>query len=81
MARAACGTGFVAEVRSWFAANGIEFVRTYPSLLIGEESGELFTPDKDYWPFEAWLSQIGWMKSLGYEGGLFVTIGRKRPPE
>jgi SAM-dependent methyltransferase len=67
----------VAEVRSWFAENGIEFVRTYPSLLIGEESGELFTPDKDYWPFEAWLSQIGWMKSLGYEGGLFVTIGKK----
>jgi 2-polyprenyl-3-methyl-5-hydroxy-6-metoxy-1,4-benzoquinol methylase/uncharacterized protein YbaR (Trm112 family) len=26
----------VAEVRDWFAANGIEFVRTYPSLLIGE---------------------------------------------
>lgn len=69
----------VAEVRRWFAENGIEFVRTYPSLLLGEESGNLFAPDKDYWPFEAWLSQIGWMGSLGYEGGLFVTIGR-RPP-
>ena len=42
-----------------------------------EESGALFAPDQDYWPFEAVLSQIGWMKSLGYEGGLFVTIGRK----
>jgi hypothetical protein len=45
--------------------------------MIGEESGELFAPDKDYWPFEAWLSQIGWMRALGYEGGLFVTIGRR----
>jgi SAM-dependent methyltransferase len=67
----------VAEVRAWFAQNQVEYVRTYPSLLIGEESGELFVPDKDYWPIEAWLSQIGWMASLGYEGGLFVIIGRR----
>ncbi|MEO8300965.1 MAG: methyltransferase domain-containing protein [Rhizomicrobium sp.] len=67
----------VAQVRGWFAASGIEYVRTYPSLLIGEESGELFAPDKDYWPFEAFLSQLGWMGSLGYEGGLFVAIGRR----
>jgi 2-polyprenyl-3-methyl-5-hydroxy-6-metoxy-1,4-benzoquinol methylase len=67
----------VAEIHRWFAENQVEFVRTYPSLLIGEESGDLFAPDKDYWPFEAWLSQIGWMRALGYEGGLFVTIGRR----
>jgi len=66
-----------AEVRGWFAENGIEYLRTYPSLLIGEENNELFAPDNDYWPIEAWLSQIGWMKTLGYEGGLFVTIGRR----
>jgi SAM-dependent methyltransferase len=67
----------VAELRGWFTENQVVFVRTYPSLLIGEESGELFTPDPDYWPFEALLSQTGWMASLGYEGGLFVTIGRR----
>jgi SAM-dependent methyltransferase len=67
----------VAELRRWFGENQIAFVRTYPSLLIGEESGELFAPDTDYWPFEAVLSQIGWMASLGYEGGLFVTVGRR----
>lgn len=67
----------VAEIRGWFAENGIEFVRTYPSLLLGEESGKLFAADADYWPFEAWLSQIGWMASLGYEGGLFVTVGQR----
>jgi 2-polyprenyl-3-methyl-5-hydroxy-6-metoxy-1,4-benzoquinol methylase/uncharacterized protein YbaR (Trm112 family) len=67
----------VAQVRGWFAQNHVEYVRTYPSMLIGEESGALFAPDGDYWPLEAWLSQIGWMASLGYEGGLFITIGRR----
>jgi SAM-dependent methyltransferase len=66
-----------AEIRGWFAQNGIEYLRTYPSLLMGEETGQLFTADKDYWPAEAWLSQIGWMATLGHEGGLFVTIGRR----
>jgi len=66
-----------AEIRGWFAQNGIEYLRTYPSLLMGEETGQLFAADKDYWPVEAWLSQIGWMGTLGYEGGLFVTIGRR----
>jgi SAM-dependent methyltransferase len=70
----------VAEVRSWFARNNVEYVRTYPGLLIGEEPGDLFASDADYWPLEAWLSQIGWMASLGYEGGLFVTVGRRRAP-
>ena len=67
----------VAQVRGWFAENGIEYLRTYPSLLIGEESGDLFAADKDYWAAEAWLSQLGWMASLGQEGGLFITIGRR----
>jgi 2-polyprenyl-3-methyl-5-hydroxy-6-metoxy-1,4-benzoquinol methylase len=66
-----------AEVRGWFAESGIEYLRTYPSLLLGGSQDNLFTADGDYWPFEAWLSQIGWMASLGHEGGLFVTIGRR----
>jgi len=66
-----------AEIRGWFAEAGLEYLRTYPSLLLGEETGALFAADKDYWPVEAWLSQIGWMATLGYEGGLFVTIGRR----
>jgi len=65
------------EVRGWFAKNGIEYLRTYPSLKLGDETHDLFTPDDDYWQVEAWLSQIGWMTSLGGEGGLFVTIGRR----
>jgi SAM-dependent methyltransferase len=66
-----------AEVRGWFAQTGIEYVRTYPSLLMGEKAEDLFTADEDFWPIEAWLSQIGWMKTLGHEGGLFVTVGRR----
>ncbi len=66
-----------AEVRGWFAENGIEYVGTYPSLLMGEKAEDLFAADEDFWPIEAWLSQIGWMKTLGHEGGLFVTVGRR----
>jgi SAM-dependent methyltransferase len=67
----------VGEVRRWFAENGIEWLRTYPSTMIGEEPENLFAPAADAWRFEAWLAQLGWMKSLGGEGGLFVTVGRR----
>ena len=66
-----------AEVRSWFAKNGVEYLRTYPSLMMGENSQDLFAAGEDDWPIEAWLSQIGWMATLGHDGGLFVTIGRR----
>jgi SAM-dependent methyltransferase len=68
----------VAEVRRWFAENSVEYLRTYPSVLMGEETGALFSADDDYWGLEAWLAQTGWMATLGYEGGLFVTIGQRR---
>jgi SAM-dependent methyltransferase len=66
-----------AQVRGWFAETGIEYLRTYPSLVMGEDPADLFAAEEDYWPVEAWLSQIGWMARLGHEGGLFVTIGRR----
>ena len=28
----------------------------------------------------AWAAQLGWMRSLGGEGGLFVTVGRRPAP-
>ncbi|MEA3062933.1 MAG: hypothetical protein QOJ94_2714 [Sphingomonadales bacterium] len=67
----------VAEVRRWFAANGIDFIRAYPSTLIGDEPDDLLAPAEDEWPLESVLAQIGWMKSLGGEGGLFVMVGRR----
>ena len=68
----------VAEIRQWFAENCVEFIRTYPSIVMGEETGDLFAADEDYWRLEAWLAQTSWMATLGYEGGLFVTIGRRQ---
>jgi len=67
----------VAEVRRWFRANGIDYVSTYPSTLIGEEPDDLLAPAEDEWPLESVLAQLGWMGSLGGEGGLFVMVGRK----
>jgi SAM-dependent methyltransferase len=73
-------THSLAEVRRWFRAEGIDYVSSYPSTLIGHEPEDLLAPAEDEWPFESHLAQIGWMRSLGGEGGLFVTVGR-RPME
>src|SRR5262245_8976625 len=67
----------VGEVREWFAENGIEYLRTFPSSLLATDSEELFSPAGDHWAIEEWLAQIGWMRTLGPEGGLFVTLGRR----
>ena len=66
------------EVQNWFRENGVEYVRAYPSALIGEAPDDLLSAAGDSWSPEAWLAQLGWMKSLGSEGGLFVTIGRRQ---
>jgi SAM-dependent methyltransferase len=71
----------IAEVQRWFRENGIDYVRTYPDALIGAEPlgrGGLFEPSEDDWGFENVLSQIGWAATLSHEGGLWVTVGRKR---
>ena len=67
----------VSEVQNWFNENDVEYLRTYPSALIGEDPDGLFTAAGDTWRPEAWLAQLGWMRTLGPEGGLFVTVGRR----
>ena len=67
----------LAEVQGWFAENGVEYVRAYPSALIGEDPQELFDLAADNWRPEGWLAQVGWIRALGHEGGLFVTVGRR----
>jgi SAM-dependent methyltransferase len=68
----------LAEVQGWFAENGVEYVRAYPSALIGEDDQqELFELAADAWRPEGWLAQIGWIGGLAHEGGLFVTVGRR----
>ena len=68
----------VREVQNWFNENGVEYVRTYPSALLGETSDDLLAAAADIWSPEAWLAQLTWMRSLGQEGGLFVTVGRRQ---
>jgi 2-polyprenyl-3-methyl-5-hydroxy-6-metoxy-1,4-benzoquinol methylase len=65
------------DVRSWFAENDVDFVRAYPSALLGDEPDDLLRPADDHWPLEALLAQVAWIGSLGREGGLFVTVGRR----
>ncbi len=67
----------LAEVQRWFAENDIAYVRAYPSAVLGDEPGKLFTPAVDNWRLEGWLAQLGWMRALGHEGGLFFAIGRR----
>jgi SAM-dependent methyltransferase len=67
----------LAEVQRWFVENGVEYLRAYPSAVLGEDAGELFTRAADNWRLEGWLAQLGWMRALGHEGGLFFTIGRR----
>ena len=67
----------LAEVQRWFSENDVEYVRSYPSAVLGDEPEDLFAPAVDNWTFEGWLAQLGWMRTLGREGGLFFTIGRR----
>src|SRR5438128_2951364 len=66
------------EVQKWFVENDVEFVRAYPSALIGEDPDNLFAFAADNWLLEGWLAQLGWIHALGHEGGLFVTVGQRR---
>jgi SAM-dependent methyltransferase len=68
----------VAEVKRWFSDNDIECLRTFPSTLLQDECGDLFTRALDDWIVERWIAQMGWIWTLGAEGGLFFTIGRRR---
>lgn len=65
------------EVQGWFAENGVDYVRTYPSAMLSQEWDELFASAEDNWRFEGWLAQLGWIRALGHEGGLFITVGRR----
>lgn len=72
----------IADVQRWFEEADIDYVRTYPNALLGQEPLErdqLFAPAEDDWGFEGVLAQLGWTGTWA-EGGLFVVIGRKRAP-
>lgn len=66
----------VAELKRWFSDNGLDYLRSFPSTVLDDEPDDLFEPAVDDWAIEAWIAQLGWMWTLGSEGGLFVAIGR-----
>jgi SAM-dependent methyltransferase len=66
----------LAEVQGWFAESGVDYLRSYPSAVLDEQPDDLFSPAPDNWRLEGWLAQLGWMRTLGREGGLFFTVGR-----
>ncbi len=68
----------LAEVQKWFIENHVEYLRAYPSAMFDEEPAELFSRAADNWRPEGWLAQLGWMRALGHEGGLFFTVGRRK---
>jgi 2-polyprenyl-3-methyl-5-hydroxy-6-metoxy-1,4-benzoquinol methylase/uncharacterized protein YbaR (Trm112 family) len=67
------------EVQGWFAEAGVEYLRTYPTSLVGgaalEPSAGLFEPAPDGWGAEAVAAQLSWVFTLGREGGLFIVVG------
>lgn len=67
----------LAEVQRWFAENRVEYLRSYPSAVLGDQPQALFAPAVDNWRLEGWLAQLGWMCTLGSEGGLFFTVGQR----
>jgi SAM-dependent methyltransferase len=68
----------LAEVQRWFEENNTEYLRAYPTAVLGEEPKGLFGRAIDNWRAEGWLAQMRWMHLLGHEGGLFFTVGRRR---
>ena len=48
----------IAEVQRWFAENGVEYLRTYPSAVFDDEPEDLFTRAADNWGLESWLAQL-----------------------
>jgi SAM-dependent methyltransferase len=69
------------EVQAWFRENEVEYLRSYPSALLDDaapQGDELFSKAEDNWWPEGILAQLGWMRTLGAEGGVFIVIGRRR---
>ena len=65
-------------VKRWFAENGVEYLRSFPSTVFDDDPDDVFAAAVDDWMFERWIAQLGWMRTLGGEGGLFFTIGARR---
>lgn len=68
------------DVLAWFREEGVEYVGSVPSLRVGARlTGDerLFEPSALPGRLERILCQLGWMTTIGWEGGFFITIGRR----
>jgi len=68
----------IAEIKRWFSGNDVRYLRSFPSTVMDDESDDLFGSAVDDWSIESWIAQLGWMWTLGAEGGLFFTIGTRQ---
>ncbi len=68
----------VGAIERWFSENDVEYLRSFPSTVMDDPSDDLFSRAVDDWTIERWIAQLGWMWSLGREGGLFFGIGARR---
>lgn len=68
----------LSEVRRWFAASGIDYIRAVPGALIGgeDEDKALTDAEEGGWWLEDVIAQLGWIRQLASEGGLFVAVGQ-----
>jgi len=66
----------IGEVRGWFQEAGLTWLRAYPSTQLGSDGSDLFAQEDD-WALERAVAQVGWMRSLGREGGVFAAVGAK----
>jgi SAM-dependent methyltransferase len=71
----------VDEVLRWFDENNVTFLSGVPAIaggIEGEEEGmHLFSQHPRGSALQHHLRQIGWMCTIGREGGLFVLVGQK----
>ncbi|MBI3332461.1 class I SAM-dependent methyltransferase [Candidatus Peregrinibacteria bacterium] len=72
----------VDEVLGWFDQSNVKYLSGVPDIagkIPGEEAGmKLFEEHPRGSAFTHVLKQLGWMFTIGREGGLFVMIGEKK---
>jgi SAM-dependent methyltransferase len=68
----------IGEIEQWFTENDVDYLRTFPSTVLDDQSEDLFARAADDWQIERLIAQVGWMWTLGGEGGLFFSIGLRR---
>ena len=73
----------VDEVLGWLKKSSVEFVSGVPDIggrIDGEtpQVQKLFENHPVGCPMQHVLKQLGWMFTIGREGGLFVLVGRKK---